>query len=895
MICTYDLSRNLWSFGLSGEPISFDAPLSDTISLPSTVSQTKKSPYNTDRTPANLTDPYFFEGYALYRTAVTLSPDTACDYILHLERTRTTQVWVNGLFCGTRNSLVSAHRYDVTEALHEGENEIAILVDNVTCPVPGGHMTSKDTQTNWLGITGEISLHELSKVRAENIRIAPDAAASRITVTGTVLGGKAQLCAEVPGFAPVTLDAEGDFSFTYDLPGAVLWSEHTPVIYDLTLTCGKDVTVTSFGLRTFSCTGRKLLLNGERIYLRGKHDGLIFPLTGAAPTDKEGWLRVMRVSRDHGINHYRFHTCCPPEAAFAAADELGIYMSPEIPFWGTITDEVTDAQAYLLEEGRRILDSFANHPSFMAMSLGNELWGSKERVNAILGEYRAYDPRPLYTQGSNNFQFTPTIMENEDYFVGVRFSRERLFRGSYAMCDAPQGHIQTCAPNSSYDYDQMIVPTELSASTAASGKVEIQFGEGVKVVDADGSDAPILPEKPVVSHEIGQYFMYPDYSEIDRYTGVLKARNLEIFRERMDAAGLLPLADDYFRASGRFAAECYKHEIEAALRSDELSGFQLLDLQDFSGQGTALVGVCNALMESKGVISPEEWRTFCDDVVLMGCLDRFVFTAGETVKMPVKLFAYGKTPVVDPEITVTLGEESCIFTAKGSFKGGVFTLGEIDLTMPKLRNASHVELTLSSGKVCNAYDLWIFAEASSTVSYVTDWSEAKSRLAKGEKVLFLPDALSEENSIEGTYCTDFWNYPMFNSISLSMNRAVPVGTLGLLIDENHPALASFPTKNYSTAQWYDVVTDSRAVKLDGLGLSSIVRTMDNCERNHDLSTLFEAKVGEGSLLCCTAHLDRKTASPACAALLNSLAAYVSSDFFAPAQSVSADRLDALFT
>ena len=894
MISKLDLSQNIWAFGLSTQPLAHDCALSDTITLPSTVSQMKKSPFNTDRTPANLTDPYFFEGYALYRTTVTLTPDENCDYVLHLERTRTTQVWVNGIFFGTRNSLVGAHRYDITSALHAGENTIAILVDNVTCPVPGGHMTSKDTQTNWLGITGELTLQKLAKTRVENLRIAPDAAASSITVTGVVLGGKAKLCASVPGYEPISIEAEGDFSFTYALPGATLWSEHTPVTYELTLTCGQDVVKTTFGLRSFSTNGRKLLLNDRRIFLRGKHDGLIFPLTGAAPTDKEGWLKVMHVARDHGINHYRFHTCCPPEAAFAAADELGIYTSPEIPFWGTITDEVTDAQAYLLEEGRRILDSFGNHPSFMAMSLGNELWGSKERVNAILGEYRAYDPRHMYTQGSNNFQFTPVIMENEDYFVGVRFSRDRLFRGSYAMCDAPQGHIQTAAPNSSYDYDEMIVPTNLTASAAASGKVEIQFGEGVKVVDADGGEEPLLPNKPVVSHEIGQYFMYPDYSEIDRYTGVLKARNLEIFLERMEKAGLLPLADDYFRASGRFAAECYKHELEAALRSCELSGFQILDLQDFSGQGTALVGVCNALMESKGVISPAEWRTFCNDVVIMGCLDRFVFRSGETVTMPVKLYAYSAQPVIDPVVTVTLGNDTYTLRAKGSYQGGVFTLGSISMTMPAVESAAHAALILTCGSVNNAYDLWLFADAA-PAACVTDWAEAKARLAKGEKVFFMPENISEERSIEGTYCTDFWNYPMFNSISLSMNRATPVGTLGLLIDETHPALAAFPTKKYSTAQWYDVVTDSRAVKLDGLGLASIVRTMDNCERNHDLATIFEAKVGEGSLLCCTAHLDRKTDSPACSKLLESLAAYASSDTFAPAQSIPVEKLDELFS
>ena len=70
--------------------------------------------------------------------------------------------------------------------------------------------------------------------------------------------------------------------------------------------------------------------------LRGKHDGLIFPKTGYAPTDVNEWLRVLGIAKSYGINHYRFHTCCPPDAAFTAADLLGIYMEPELPFWGTI-------------------------------------------------------------------------------------------------------------------------------------------------------------------------------------------------------------------------------------------------------------------------------------------------------------------------------------------------------------------------------------------------------------------------------------------------------------------------------------------------------------------------------------------------------------------------------
>lgn len=901
MISKMNLADKEWNFLLSPEKPDINSSFSDTVMLPSTLSQTKKAPICTDRSDGYLSDPYKFDGYALYERIVNVNkPEEDEELFLILERTRTTEVWIDGVSAGTNNSLCAPHRYNITELVKGGSVRITIMVNNVSCPVPGGHMTSPDTQTNWLGITGGIYIERCGKCRAENIRIFPDVKNSTVTVTGKVIGGKTDLTAAVEGFPEVKISAEGEFSFTYKMEGAKLWSEFSPVTYTMKITAGKDVSEVTFGMREFETRGTEFLLNGEKIFLRGKHDGMIFPLTGAAPTDKEGWLKVMKAAKEHGINHYRFHTCCPPEAAFCAADELGIYMEPELPFWGTVEEELNDGQRYLIDEGFRILDSFGNHPSFFGMSLGNELWGSKERLNEILGSYKAHDSRHLYTQGSNNFQFWPCIVENDDFFVGVRFSGERLFRGSYAMCDAPQGHIQTAAPNSNYNYDGMIRPASVSSEKSSGGTIEIQYGTGVKTVSLDNGSGEFVSEIPVVSHEVGQYFMYPDYNEIPKYTGVLKPYNLEIFRERLEKAGLLHLADSYFRASGRFAAECYKNEIETALRSKELSGFQLLDIQDFTGQGTALVGVLNSFMESKGVISPEEWRNFCSERVILGCLPAFVFKSGEEVDMPVMLYNYAASPDVDPvvNISITAGDKSASYTlnAKGSFKGGVFDLGTVKIAMPVVDKAEKAVLKLTCGDISNSYDLWLCPETAADASgVVTDWNEAKARLAKGERVLFMPDKLPESKSVEGTYCTDFWNYPMFNSISVSMKKPSPVGTLGLLIDNTSAALSEFPSEIYSTPQWYDAVTDSRTAILDGTGIEAIVRTIDNCGRNHSLGTVFEVNAGGGQLLVCTARLDKKTDSLPCRRLLKSLSDYVRSDGFKPSQSAEIDLLDGIFT
>ncbi len=334
-----------------------------------------------------------------------------------------------------------------------------------------------------------------------------------------------------------------------------------------------------------------------------------------------------------------------------------------------------------------------------------------------------------------------------------------------------------------------------------------------------------------------------------------------------------------------------------------------MDIQDFSGQGTALVGVLNAFMESKGVITSVEWRSFCSDRVILGCLPKFVFAAGEKVSMPVKLYQYAAKPDTDPTVNIRLSTDGEVLseyslTANGSFSRGLFDLGEAEVVMPDVSEPKKVTLTVHCRDISNKYILWVYpevqAEIPDNVAVTRDWSEAKAALAEGGRVLFMPSGLGDSNSVEGTYCTDFWTYPMFRSISESMKKPVPVGTLGLLIDKAHPALAEFPSESYSTAQWYDIVTRSRTVILDGLDIDPIVRTIDNCERNHNLGTVFEVRTGGGKLLVCSSDLTDGSdlmladGSLPCKQLLKSLADYAASEDFKPSASADIAELDKIF-
>lgn len=918
--------KGIWNFCLDKEKAGIDKnyymkALKDHIELPATVSTAKKGNPSEEENTGFLTDPYQFEGYTWYSRTVEFKEAEGKELFLVLERTRVSHVWVDDNYVGSNNSLCTSHRYRLTPYAGK-QNKITIMIDNTSYPVKGGHMTSADTQTNWNGITGEIYIEECSEVYLTGVKIYPNAAKKYIEVKVILNGAdKDKLTASVSdeekAFPKVEYQLlEGENSFTYYLDEmAESWSEHTPHLYQLHLELKQKEIQSeeysfSFGLRDFKAAGKYFEINGIRTFLRGKHDGLIFPLTGHAPTDLKSWLKVLGTAKQYGVNHYRFHTCCPPEAAFSAADMLGIYLEPELPFWGTVTEEGEEnhdeyAQQYLIEEGFRILDEFGNHPSFVMMSMGNELWGSKNRLYQILGRYKKYDTRHLYTQGSNNFQFMPCILENDDFFCGVRFSRDRLFRGSYAMCDAPQGHIQTMPPTLLYNYDQVIRPVNLLNEIAEGGEVTIQYGTGTKKVKMDTSQE-LISEIPVVSHEIGQYAMYPDFSEISKYTGVLKARNFEVFRKRLETKGLLSMAELFFKASGRLAVECYKAELETALKSDELAGFQILDLQDFTGQGTALIGVLNAFMENKGLISSQEWQQFCSDTVLLAELPGLIFTSGESVKIGIKLAVFQPEAIVRPrvELTISDGKEILISEegdSQSEFFCGVYKLSDFTIKLPETVYPLklNVNVRIIGTDIRNSYDIWIYPEVKSkdfdeNIIITGNLTEACKSLKEGKKVLLYPENLNDTNSLPGTYCTDFWCYPMFRSISESMGKPVPIGTLGLLIDKEHSIFNYFPTEFYTTAEWYDIVSNSRALMLDDNDIVPVVWSIDNFERNHRLGNIFELKTGEGKLLVCTSDLRKLQGSNPAKWLEYSILKYMNSEEFEPKSKIGMDVLSNIF-
>lgn len=973
---TLDIS-GIWQCRLDAEKEGVDAGFEkggydDIITLPGTTSMAKKGEPNPARETGFLTDAYAFEGYVWFAKEIALSPDDLGQPIsLFLERTRMTRVWVDGEevtgeAAENADSLCAPHVYNLTDYIENDTFLLTIMVSNTDYPTKGGHMTSPDTQSNWNGITGRMELRVYDEEILEQIRIDTDIKRGAVDITmdwinsADITGGLSlefvvnrmiladSMQEERSEYKPsrdgvvlqkqmcsVVLPAgKSTHTFTYDFGDDFdLWSEYNPVVYyvDILGTDGTYYGSAYFGMRELRTDAHFFYINDQKTFLRGKHDGMIFPLTGAAPTELSEWLRVMGTAKRYGINHYRYHTSCPPEAAFMAADLLGIYMEPELPFWGTIAAPGEEGyneaeQEYLIEEGYRIQKAFGNHPSFCMMSLGNELWGSSARLGEILRGYKEKDVRHLYTQGSNNFQFVPCILPEDDFYVGVRFAVGQLIRGSYAMCDAPQGFVQTEKPNTVYAYDDRFLPylaADKAGFAAAPGEeIEIQYGTGTKKVKATDAGS-FAPTKPVVSHEIGQYCTFPNFKEISKYTGVLQARNLEIFRERMQETGLLELAEDYFEASGKLAVECYKLELEAAHRSRYLAGYQILDIQDFNGQGTALVGILDSFMDSKGLVTEEAWKGFCSDAVLMASFPDFVLEAGSTFKADVLLSCFrpeligriAPTSVTwkvyeQGKVSIDYSDVSEILIASGKLsayiaEAGVTEYGQIELPVPEVSmpESWRLVLELETGDIKNEYTLTVFpAKKSDAVAPETalekyviagNLQEAEKALTDGKDVVLFSE--TDREYIRGFYCTEFWNYPMFRDISDWMKKERPVGTMGLLINETHPALSLFPSKRYETPQWYEIVTDAHLHILDEAPkeLRPIVSMMDNFERSHRLGLLWEARVAGQKLLVCANRMEKLTESPEGRQFVKSILCYAATEDFAPQTELSLEKLKQL--
>tara|TARA_B100001750_G_scaffold247340_1_gene272741 strand:- start:703 stop:2985 length:2283 start_codon:yes stop_codon:yes gene_type:complete len=743
------------------------------------------------------------------------------------------------------------------------------------------HSITDNTQSNWNGLVGSLKLTARPRIYLESTRIFPEVSAKKIDVKLMVQNTKnenveAELSLEAIGLSEnnskvneltkkVSLKPGlNEILLDYDMgENPALWDEFAPNLYELAVTLTgdgfKEENRETFGMRDFKADKTRFTINGRPVFLRGTLECSIFPLTGYPPTDVESWSSIFEVIKSHGLNHMRFHSWCPPEAAFLAADKAGVYLQVEASGWATIGDGAP-VDKWFYKEGEAILRDYGNHPSFVMMAYGNEPSGKnhKQYLTEYIAHFKSLDATKMYTSAAG----WPYI-ESADYFNTPKPRIQQWNQNLNSIINAKP-------PQTVFDYQNIIDNTSM----------------------------------PVVSHEIGQWCVYPNFKEMDKYTGVLKPKNFEIFKETLENNHMGDLADSLLLASGKLQTLCYKADIEAALRTKGFAGFQLLDLHDFPGQGTALVGVLDAFWDEKGYVSPEEFKSFSGRTVPLARLEQRTFLNTDTLSASVEIAHFGANDLTDITPTWELRDSNGSIYAQGSLDntdipiGNGTILGAINIPLDTIKAAKQLNLQVAVDGFKNAWDVWVYPskkeEINTDLRVVTKLDAGTiNYLSNGGKVLLNADkgalAADKGGDIGIGFSSIFWN--------TSWTNGQKPHTLGILCNPEHPALADFPTDYYSDWQWWDAMSHSNAIILDEFSpdLKPIVRVVDDWFENRRLALLFEVKVGKGKLLVSGIDLhtdlaNRKEADQ----LLYSLKNYMNSSAFNPKQKVAIEAITALY-
>lgn len=869
-----------------------------------------------------------YEGEARISRKVTV-PDYGNDRLFVLaERARALRLAVDGGECEVfqQGTLSTPYIFELT-GVTPGEHELTFFSDNSYPGMPKDAIcyssaATDETQTNWNGILGNLCMYTRPKnfiecypkklkrsggyVADVCVELAPGAKETlkdaKIILRSEALAeteefGKTQKSAEIfthLGDALTKIEAAGPENrktveiWFRDLPlreNVKLWDEEEGNLYEMAATLDSGTAAehgvnssveyrTRFGIRIFGDNGSgRFALNGRTIFLRSEANCAEYPETGHPPMTVSEWKEILQKYRSYGINCVRFHSHCEPEAAFTAADELGMLLQPELSNWNPKDAFATEESIrYYRTELTAILKTYANHPSFVMLTLGNELQArgeGRDRMQDLVRTAKQLDPTRLYANGSNTFYGEEGCDPESDFYTS-QSCKDVVIRGTFS---GMRGYINENYPSADHTYD------------AAMAEIRKSY------------------TKPVFSFEVGQFEVLPDFEELESFHGISDPVNLKLIKKRVEERGLLPTWEKYVEATGELSRLAYREEIEAAMRTRELSGISLLGLQDFPGQGTALVGMMNSHMEPKPYpfARPERFREFFTESRIFVKMPRYTYEEGEHLTAEVEVANFGKESIAG-ELGWTLGYRDCaVNSGRGELRcdradgqkncpPGTYTLlGRLDIPLEVKGVSAALILTVSIGDCTSTYPVWVYQKTSPECPknvYETRVFDEQTRavLQNGGRVYLSPDADKESlpYSIKTQFTTDFWSVGTFTDQE---------GGMGQLIDTEHPILKEFPTDFHTDWQWWIMAT-KRAVILPH-PMKTIITEMDSYAFLRPMAQLIEFRCLKGKVLLSTMELHKSQQYPEARALQTAIYEYLSGEGFEPSEEIAEEELSML--
>ena len=707
------------------------------------------------------------------------------------------------------------------------------------------------------------------------------------------------------------------------------WSIESPTLYTFSVTLEykggeREELSDRFGFRYFSVDERYIYLNGYPFYMRAY-------IRGAAAHEHQNncklseydfYKKNILMARSYGFNTIRFHSVIPPEECFRAADELGMLIHIEMRREGKMYDNLKEMlygknDFVSNEEIDNIVNALYNHPSFMVYCVGNELRqpATKPRIREIRDIIKEKDPTRLFidtcAHGEYDRDYVDFDVQHMGYFFPYGENADMFENTDNLLCF---GTVR--------DIDMVV----------AEGDSKIRRG--------------IAFERPLIAHEICHYTSWRDAyalkEKFERY-GVEAPWWVDEEIKMIEAKGYADTFAEKLQLTKNFQLRCWKTALENLRASTLLSGFHMLQFADTDKYENSN-GVVDCFDDAHG-ISPEVFRAFNADTVVLARQKKQIYTAGEVAKIPVLLSQYMINPPATADFSYTLkcGEETLLSGKLGGVdtaKSGIYTICKLELKLPKLDRAEKFVLTCNldfdnGSHIDNSWEMWCFPEAeypmplpavsdmqadyldkcckfdSSAALTVTDKldDELFERLARGERVMLI-------------YRTDWTRHLLHKGMEApkysfrhTWDRFKGViwdrGTQnGGFDDKAALEKYGFVTDGEINFQYYNLIDDSDKINLDDFPVKakSLVSGLDKAARDRfdvskfklpelmydrtmrNFSYAFALRVGEGKLLVTGFNFTGASTDPATRSMLRALTGFAASEDFSDCASIGVEEL-----
>ena len=760
-------------------------------------------------------------------------------------------VWVNDRQVAIVNNFCGTYKFEVTDLVCPGgEVKVVIEADNRP-PSRKGQMSALH---RWGGVYRGVEFEATPQTYVDDVWIRGDfdrrCAQVEVEVVGEQRNDSLSLRAtiedETKEIALRSAPAPSAYTLEIPLRNFRPWSPEHPNLYTGVIELVSNGVVVQmrrerFGVRKLEVRGKDLHLNGKPFFIRGFGDVFVYPLTGHSPADVDVHRRHFEVARKAGFNFVRLHTHCELPEYFEAADELGILIEAELPYYSDVTTE-----GFAFDPRRDVAELWRNyrrHPSFAVYSMGNEGSFGPDLDRALHQYVKGMDPDRLkINQDCHAPEINPP--ESSDYLGGPITIWKR---GSYNP-DRPfvsHEYLNVCVKLDSRlekDFTGVWqVPYSRAQRAAWLAKFGLGLGWGDRLQDAQHALQGLWQKRGIESARTDPYCDgFIDWTIHDDV----------VWNSKVDTYGAQGIFDPFWR--------------------QKRGGLSATDLAVFNS---------------------------CEGVFADFPEDRRCFASGETLSLPLRFAHYGDEPIAEARVKWALSADG-LKLADGSVAAGRQELGaarEIgvaQIAVPTLQKPVRATLQLEvvGSAAFNRYDLWLFPTRGVRSEPTLAVADELAAALKGRYA----DTLPASRAVEADVVLAPYGSPLAKEALARGQKVITLegcdgkanvslgwwwmgGQVGTAF-RNHAAFGTFPHQGILNELFFRILKPGRKLPFQGLSEDDMLAVGEGGDACY--LYLGQAKVGAGSLLM-SFGLDVLDGTCEGAALLDRLIDYAKSTAFAP--------------